>query len=122
MPTYRDSHGHFCSREVAEAEGTLPEEELEGEVDETDYEEETFGAESRGGDLVPVDIGRGGQIVNVRAGSPFVETLERLADQANYGGYYKVYLNGSEVVNPSDAPATIESGMRIAITSYDKVG
>jgi hypothetical protein len=122
MPTYRDSHGHFCSREVAEREETLPEEELEGEVDETNYGEETFGAESRGGDLVPVDIGRGGQIVNVRAGSPFVETLERLADQANYGGYYKVYLNGSEVINPLDAPATIESGMRIAITSYDKVG
>jgi hypothetical protein len=119
MPTYRDSHGHFCSREVAEEEGTLPEEESDTEPDE---DIDTFGTESRGGDLVPVDVGRGGQVVNVRAGSPFVETLERLADQANYGGYYKVYLNGNEVVNPSDAPATIESGMRIAITSYDKVG
>lgn len=68
-----------------------------------------------------VDTGRG-QGVEVRAGSPFASTLERLADEAHYGGYFRVFLNGSEVINPEEAPETIEPGMRLAITAYDKVG
>ena len=70
---------------------------------------------------VHVDMGRG-QTVPVEAGAPFASTLERLADEAHYGGYFRVFLNGSEVINPEDAPANIEAGMRIAVTSYDKVG
>ena len=68
-----------------------------------------------------VDTGRGAG-VEVQAGAPFAETLERLADEAHYGGYFRVFVNGSEVINPEDAPTTVESGMRIAITAYDKVG
>ena len=82
---------------------------------------EVFGAPDRDTGTVSVDVGRG-QAVEVGVGEPFVNTLEELARAANYGGYYKVFLNGSEVVNPADAPESIESGMRIAITSYDKVG
>ena len=76
-----------------------------------------------GGDrnTVPVDTGRG-NVVDVPVGEPFQATLERLADDANYGGFYRVYLNGAEVVDPADSPPTIERDMRIAITSYDKVG
>ncbi len=70
---------------------------------------------------IHVDAGRG-QTVEVQAGAPFAETMERLASDAHYGGFFRVFLNGSEVINPEDAPQTIEQGMRIAITSYDKVG
>lgn len=69
---------------------------------------------------VAIDIGHG--IVNVVVGSPFQETVERVAADAHYGGYFRVFLNDHEVIDPSDAPATIDAGMRIAITSYDKVG
>jgi hypothetical protein len=124
MP-YRDEHGHFISREEAERRGLIPGVEA-GTVEETEPEEDTivsdvFGEAAREGNTVPVDVGRG-QVINVRVGSPFVATLEELAERANYGGFFRIYLNGSEIPEPSDAPATIESGMRIAITSYDKVG
>lgn len=69
-----------------------------------------------------VDVGRGGQPAPVNVGDPFPQTIERLSDEANYGGWFRVWLNGNEIVEPEDAPATIEEGMRIAITSYDKVG
>ncbi len=72
-------------------------------------------------ETVPIDVGRG-EPIEVPVGSPFRETVERLSDQAHYGGYFRVFLNGSEVVNPEDAPETVEAGMRIAITSYDKPG
>jgi len=120
--TYRDEHGHFISDEEARRRGMIDEEEEEREEEEQEtVVSESFGEASRGGDFVPVDVGRG-QIVNVRVGSPFVATLEELADRANYGGFFRIYLNGGELPEPANAPATIESGMRIAITSYDKVG
>ena len=115
--TYRDEHGHFISEAEARRRGLI-EEEVEEEASSVPEE---FGASARGGARVPVDVGRG-SVVNVPAGSPFFETIERLADEANYGGFYRVYLNSSEIPEPSSAPATIEPGMRIAITSYDKVG
>lgn len=68
-----------------------------------------------------VETGRG-QAVEVQPGSPFIPTVERIADEANYGGWFRVYLNGEEIVNPADSPEVIEPGMRITITSYDKVG
>lgn len=68
-----------------------------------------------------IETGRG-QTTEVLVGSPFSETIERLAEQAHYGGYFRVFLNGEEILNPGEAPATVESGMRIALTSYDKVG
>jgi len=91
-------------------------EDEEGEVAEGGW---TTG--ESGGENVYVDTGRG-QAVPVPVGSPFVATLERLAEEAHYGEYFRVFLNGEEVINPDDAPETIESGMRIMITSYDKVG
>ena len=66
-----------------------------------------------------VDTGRG-RGVEVQAGSPFAATMERLADEAHYGGYFRVFVNGSEVINPEDSPGTIESGMRIALASYNR--
>jgi len=124
MP-YRDEHGHFISEEEARRSGLIPdqanipnqipEDEVEGQV------QPQFGANQRAGAPIYVDIGRG-QTAEVQAGDPFVPTLDRLAEEAHYGGYFRVFLNGSEVVDPADAPATIEPGMRLAITSYDKVG
>ncbi len=70
---------------------------------------------------IHVDTGRG-NTQEVSPGSLFASTLERLADEAHYGGYFRVFLNGSEVINPQDSPETIEPGMRVCITSYDKVG
>lgn len=70
---------------------------------------------------VPIENGRG-TAVNVPVGADFAAEIDRIALEANYGGYYRVFLNGQEILEPSEAPAKIEEGMRIAITSYDKVG
>jgi len=127
---YRDENGHFISEEEARRRGLIPagnggEEEAEpGEGNEPDAEPTevpSAGWTQPTGQPIFVDVGRGATS-EVPSGSPFATTIERLADEAHYGGYYRVFLNGSEVINPEDAPATIESGMRIAITSYDKVG
>ena len=77
--------------------------------------------ERTAGQPIFVDVGRG-QTIQVNAGDPFEATLTRLADEAHYGGFYRVYMNGSEIINPENSPATIEPGMRLAITAYDKVG
>ena len=92
----------------------------------SDPHTENFGDPDRQAGNVSVDVGRG-QNVEVPAGSDFVNTVEQLARDAHYGGFYKVFIAEGdapmrEVVKPSDAPETIEVGMRIAITSYDKVG
>ncbi len=109
----------------------MPEERLEDEmVDEEDREWEEdwdeprpeFGEGQRTTDHVIVDVGRGGATASIPVGSDFVPTMERLAEEHNYGGYYRVWLNGSEVVDPDDAPAQVEAGMRIVLTPYDKVG
>lgn len=108
----------------------------EDEVREEGAEEE----DEEGGELTParrgwagatphpqepifVETGRG-QTAEVQVGAPFAETIERIADEAHYGGYFRVFLNGreilepSEMVNPDGTPKPIEPGMRIAITSY----
>lgn len=80
-----------------------------------------FGETAAVGGPVHIETGRG-QTAEVQAGAPFQETIERVADEAHYGGYFRVFLNGEEILDPNEAPAVIEAGMRIAITSYDKVG
>ena len=67
-----------------------------------------------------IETGRG-QAVEAQVGAPFAETIERLADEAHYGGFFRVFLNGEELIEPEESPATIEPRMRIVITSYDKV-
>ena len=97
------------------------EEELEEEAEEA---RRSVGWAARRGDIpqpVFVDTGRGAP-VEVTAGSPFEETIERLQEGAHYGGYFRVFLNGCELLEATDAPPTIEPGMRVAITPYDKVG
>ncbi len=71
---------------------------------------------------VYVETGRN-KSVSVAVGSPFVETITRIAKQANYGDSCRVFLNGEEVINPAEmAGRTIEAGMRIALATYDKPG
>ena len=84
-------------------------------------EEAGFAHEPTGGGSIHIDIGRG-HTVEVQVGAPFQETIERIADDAHYGGFFRVFLNGEEILEPTDAPETIQQGMRIALTSYDKVG
>ena len=72
-------------------------------------------------DVAYVETGRG-QVAEVAVGVPFADTMEELAEQAHYGKYFRVFLNGEELVDPADAPDVVQAGMRIAITSYDKVG
>ena len=115
MP-HRDEHGHFISEEEARERGLVDEEEEATEAPRAWAEEAREQVQP-----IFVDVGRG-QTVEVAPGSPFEATTNRLADEAHYGGYFRVFLNGGEVINPEDAPETVESGMRIAITSYDKVG
>jgi len=103
-----------------------PDETYGGHVDE-DIEEENGGAAPRWTGGTPptgsifIDTGRG-QAVEVQEGAPFQETVERVANEANYGGWFKVFLNGEELQDPSEAPDKLELGMRVAVTSYDKVG
>lgn len=70
---------------------------------------------------VHIETGRG-QTAEVPVGSPFGETIERIAEEAHYGGFFRVFLNGEEILNPEESPEKVEAGMRISITSYDKVG
>ena len=130
MP-YRDKQGHFISGEEARRRG-LPPSEAEP-VKEPEEEAEEEGVEvypppqgwlaqaDHPTESVFIDTGRG-QTVEVPVGSPFQLTLERIAEEAHYGAYFRVFLNGGEVVNPEEAPTAIEASMRIAVTSYDKVG
>lgn len=113
MP-YRDAQGHFISEEEAREQGLADEPES--------YEpRRQWAEETREQQPIFIDTGRG-QGVEVQPGAPFTQTVEMLADQAHYGGYFRVFLNGSEVIDPEDSPQTIEPGMRVAITAYDKVG
>lgn len=70
---------------------------------------------------VMVETGRGSAVA-VRIGQPFASEVDRVAEEAHYGGYYRVFLNGLELLTEEEAPATVERGMRIAVTAYDKVG
>jgi len=125
MP-YRDEHGHFISEEDARNRGLIPGE-AEPEGVETG-EGEVFHAPAGWADQVAhpdesvfIETGRG-QTAEVQVGSPFQPTIERIAEEAHYGGYFRVFLNGEEIINPEEAPAMIESGMRIALTSYRNRG
>ncbi len=118
--THRDEHGHFISDEEWERRQSAanpPEE----PVEEPTTERRGWTDPAQSQETLFIDTGRG-NTVEVSVGSPFQSTVERVAEDAHYGGYYRVYLNGSEIVHPEEAPQTIESGMRIVITSYDKVG
>ena len=68
-----------------------------------------------------IETGRG-NTVEVPVGAGFAETIERIAEQANYGRFFRVFLNSSEILDPAEAPAKIEKDMRIVLTTYDKVG
>lgn len=71
--------------------------------------------------VVHVETGRG-NAVDVPVGSPFIDTIYRIAEDVHYGGDFRVYLNGSLLLDEADAPETVEAGMRIALTPYDKPG
>jgi len=93
--------------------------EIGGEMESEPRQRWAGGTEAVG--QVFVETGRG-QAMAVDVGAPFKETIERLANEAHYGGYFRVFLNGDELIDPDEAPDKVEAGMRIAITSYDKVG
>jgi hypothetical protein len=76
---------------------------------------------TEGATHVMVETGRN-KSVKAEVGASFESEVDRIATAANYGGDYRVYLNGIEIINPEDAPTTIQAGMRIAITAYDKPG
>ena len=103
----------------------MPDEEVEdAAVEEEEVEESQDPGWAEGQaptETVFVETGRGNSI-EVPVGANFQETVERIADEAHYGGYFRVFLNGEELINPTESPETIQAGQRIAITSYDKVG
>ena len=107
---------------MSENEEQVDEEELADEEDVVDdtHSDWTPPPDAPVGETVFVETGRG-MPVEVRVGAPFVETVRRIASDAHYGGYFRTYLNGSSI-DPDDAPETIDAGMRIVITSYEKVG
>lgn len=123
--TYRDANGHFISKEEAERlniAGRQESPEIEAEA-EAELQAKTGwqNPNARPNQTVFIETGRNNS-VEVPVGSPFQPTIERLAEDAHYGGYFRVYVNGTEVVNPEESPATVEADARISITSFDKVG
>jgi len=77
---------------------------------------------------VMVETGRGNAIA-VDIGAPVEETLDRIANQCNYGGDYRVFLQGTELLEPGEIPfdpqthrQTFQAGQRWSITAYDKPG
>ena len=96
---------------------------MDGEREQVEREEEQagYGHEATGGGSIHIEVGRG-NTAEVQVGAPFQETIERIAEEAHYGGYFRVFRNGEEILEPTDAPETIQQGDRLAITSYDKVG
>jgi len=109
-----EERGQNVDEGEEEEGGVAPPEEGEGRP-------RGWAPETPAGGSVFIETGRG-QTAEVQMGAPFQETIERVADEAHYGGYFRVFLNGEELLNPEEAPSTIEPGMRIALTSYDKVG
>jgi hypothetical protein len=129
MP-YRDSQGHFISEAEARSRGLIPPANAAGEVlpevveipaTATSPAQHLTWVNENQGEIIFIDTGRG-QAVEAHVGENFEAAVNRAAEQVHYGGYFKVFLNGSEVVNPSEAPQTVQPGQRIAITAYDKVG
>ena len=120
MP-YRDEHGHFISEEEARERGLVE------AVDDSEAEEapdeaapRVWGAAQAPTEDVHIQTATGASIP-VPAGSPFAETLDRVGNDL-YHGYFRVFLNGQEILEEKDAPSVIEPGMRIVLTPYDKVG
>jgi len=78
-------------------------------------------------EVVMVETGRG-MAVQAQVGVPFESTIDAIAERANYGGDYRVFINGSEILSPTEIPLdasgqpNIQAGQRIAITAYDKPG
>jgi len=129
--THRDANGHFISDEEWERQNRTsiaPTSQRTSVAEDEDNEpiEGEIVTSAWGGGQTPrtifIDTGRSGQTAEVRVGDPFQETVKEVSERAHYGGYFRVYLNGTEVVNPEDAPRAIEAGMRISLTPYDKVG
>jgi hypothetical protein len=125
--------GHFQKEEenIEEGENEMENQETTGfrteprEMEDNDggsTERRAFGIGAGAtAESVFIETGRG-QTAEVHVGENFAETVERVSNAAHYGGYYRVFLNGDEIINPAEAPEKILSGMRIAITAYDKVG
>ena len=95
--------------------------EMEDQLEEDEDYPVTPWAVADGEEAVTIETGRGTSC-RVAVGAPFEETIVAVAEQANYGKFFRVFLNGHEIVSPDDAPETIESDMRIVLTTYDKVG
>ncbi len=137
---YRDKNGHFIPEDEARRQGLTDEPDqgiVEGEFTEEEDAGETmedrgvavttpiFGAAARArtqeAGIVYVVTDKG-QSVEAHAGDPFVPTIERIADEAHYGGDFRVFLNGNEILEQGASPGTIQLGQRIRIVAYDKPG
>ena len=74
-----------------------------------------------------VETGRG-NAVEVNIGADVESTLDNIADQCNYGGDYRVFLNANEILDPNEIPTdehgnkAFQAGQRWSLTAYDKPG
>jgi hypothetical protein len=104
---------------------------IEGEVKQPDIPPRWTPVAGTPVEYVFVETGRG-EPVQVRVGELFRNKIETLAEQAHYGGFFRVFVNGQEILEPDAAeaqmkglpvpPTYFEPGMRVVITPYDKVG
>jgi hypothetical protein len=56
----------------------------------------------------------------IEPGSSFIETVKATARDAGLGKF-RTYLNGREI-RPSEAPDTIDEGMKLELRPYDVAG
>lgn len=62
-----------------------------------------------------------GGLVDLEPGLNFKTTVNEYAVFAGYTKY-RVFLNGEEILAPSDAPETISALDRVEVVPYDKAG
>lgn len=72
------------------------------------------------GEKITISTDKGSKI-EVSVGEPFAAAVNRVAEEANYGKHFRVFLAGEEI-EPDECPETILLGQDIKLTSYDKVG
>ena len=88
-------HQEGCGCPICQQTDRATDQETRNEVVEEVTPTPRFGEGTRAIGSVHIETGRGQTAV----GQPFGSTIERIAEEAHYGGYFRVFLNGEEILN-----------------------
>lgn len=76
--------------------------------------------ESYTGPQASTSIRVNGSDIQLTPGAGFVDTVKSVARDSQMGKF-RLYLDGSEI-KPSEAPGSIEEGMKLELRPYDVAG